>query len=46
MNYTQTLREFCKQNQGKIFDVQFEQNHRFSVIPYKTLLKNIKQIRR
>jgi len=44
MNYTQTLREFCKQNQGKIFDVQFEQNHRFSVIPYKTLLKILNRL--
>jgi hypothetical protein len=29
MNYTQTLREFCMQNKGQIFDVQYEQNHRF-----------------
>jgi predicted transcriptional regulator of viral defense system len=44
MNYTQTLREFCKQNQGKIFDVQYEQNHRFSLIPYKTLLKILNRL--
>lgn len=44
MNYTKTLREFCKQNQGHIFDVQYEQNHRFSLIPYKTLLKILNRL--
>jgi len=44
MNYTQTLREFCMQNQGQIFDVQYEQNHRFSLIPYKTLLKILNRL--
>jgi len=44
MNYTQTLREFCSQNQGHIFDVQYEQNHRFSLIPYKTLLKILNRL--
>jgi hypothetical protein len=44
MNYTQTLREFCKQNQGRIFDVQYEQSHRFSLVPYKTLLKILNRL--
>lgn len=44
MNYTKTLREFCKQNQGHIFDVQYEQNHRFSLVPYKTLLKILNRL--
>ena len=44
MNYTQTLREFCRQNQGRIFDVQYEQNHRFSLVPYKTLLKILNRL--
>ena len=44
MNYTQTLREFCSQNQGHIFDVQYEQNHRFSLVPYKTLLKILNRL--
>jgi len=44
MNYTQTLREFCKQNQGHIIDVQYEQNHRFSLVPYKTLLKILNRL--
>lgn len=44
MNYTQTLREFYSQNKGHIFDVQYEQNHRFSLIPYKTLLKILNRL--
>lgn len=32
------------QNQGRIFDVQYEQNHRFSLIPYKTLLKILNRL--
>ncbi|MGD9761718.1 MAG: hypothetical protein AB7U52_04770 [Candidatus Izemoplasmatales bacterium] len=44
MNYTKTLREFFTQNQGHIFDVQYEQNHRFSLVPYKTLLKILNRL--
>jgi hypothetical protein len=44
MNYTKTLREFFSQNQGHIFDVQYEQNHRFSLVPYKTLLKILNRL--
>ncbi|CDR30965.1 hypothetical protein SAMN02745122_0315 [Acholeplasma oculi] len=44
MNYTKTLREFCIQNQGRLFDVQYEQTHRFSLIPYKTLLKILNRL--
>ncbi|XFA99590.1 hypothetical protein ACAG96_03155 [Candidatus Izemoplasma sp. B36] len=44
MNYTKTLREFCSQNQGHIFDVQYELNHRFSLVPYKTLLKILNRL--
>ncbi len=39
LNYTNTVREFCLNNKGSIFDVQYEQDKRFSLIPYKTLLK-------
>ena len=44
MNYTKTLREFCSQNQGHIFDIQYELNHRFSLVPYKTLLKILSRL--
>ncbi len=44
MNYTKTLREFCLQNKGKIFDVQYELETRFSLVPYKTLLKILNRL--
>lgn len=39
MNYTKTIRSFCLQNTGKIFDAQQMGNDYFSMVPYKTLLK-------
>ncbi len=44
MNYTNTVREFCLNNKGSIFDVQYEQDKRFSLIPYKTLLKILNRL--
>lgn len=44
VNYTKTLREFCLNNKGSIFDVQYEQDKRFSLIPYKTLLKILNRL--
>ena len=44
MNYTKTLREFCLQNKGKIFDVQYELETRFSLVHYKTLLKILNRL--
>lgn len=44
VNYTKTLREFCFSNKGKIFDVMYEQKTRFSLIPYKTLLKILNRL--
>ena len=44
MNYTKTLREFCLQNKGKIFDAQYELETRFSLVPYKTLLKILNRL--
>ena len=39
MNYTKTLREYCKTTPWKIFDVSYEMSARFKMVPYKTLLK-------
>lgn len=44
LNYTNTVREFCLNNKGSIFDVQYEQDKRFSLIPYKTLLKILNRL--
>lgn len=42
MNYTKTIKEFCLQNKGNIFDVQCEMETRFTMVPYKTVLKIFK----
>jgi len=34
----------CYEKAGHIFDVQYEQNHRFSLVPYKTLLKILNRL--
>lgn len=39
MNYSKTIREYCKKNKGKVFDVSYERTHHFDMVPYKTLLK-------
>ncbi len=44
MNDTKTLREFCLQNKGKIFDAQYELETRFLLVPYKTLLKILNRL--
>lgn len=44
MNYSKTIREYCKQNIGKVFDVSYERTHHFEMIPYKTLLKILNRL--
>ncbi|MCR4962958.1 MAG: hypothetical protein K6B40_03665 [Firmicutes bacterium] len=44
MNYTKTIREFCLQNKGDIFDVSFMKDAYFEMIPYKTLLKILNRL--
>ena len=39
MNYTKTLRAYCLQNKGKIFDTGKMAEDYFPMIPYKTLLR-------
>lgn len=39
MNYTKTIREFCLQNKGEIFDVSYMKDEYFEMVPYKTLLQ-------
>lgn len=40
----ENIKRIFSQNQGHIFDVQYEQNHRFSLVPYKTLLKILNRL--
>lgn len=44
MNYTKTIREFCLQDKGDIFDVSYMQDTYFEMIPYKTLLKILNRL--
>lgn len=44
MNYTKTIREYCKTTPWKIFDVSYEINERFKMVPYKTLLKVLNRL--
>ena len=44
MNYTKTIREFCFQNKGEIFDVSYMGDKYFEMVPYKTLLKILNRL--
>ena len=39
MNYTKSIRKYCKNNNGAIFDVSKLKNAELAEVPYKTLLK-------
>lgn len=36
MNYTKTIREFCLQNKGDLFDVSYMKDKYFEMVPYDT----------
>lgn len=44
MNYSKTVREYCKTTPLKIFDVSYEMKHHFEMVPYKTLLKILNRL--
>lgn len=44
MNYTKTIREYCLQNVGRVFDVSYEYKKHFSMVPYKTFLKILNRL--
>lgn len=44
MNYTKLIREYCKNNNGAIFDVSKLKNMEFVEVPYKTLLKILNRL--
>ena len=44
MNYTKTIREYCKTTPWKIFDVSYEMKDHFKMVPYKTLLKALNRL--
>jgi len=44
MNYTKTIREYCNQNRGKMFDVSYEMKHHFEMVPYRTMCKILSRL--
>lgn len=44
MNYTKTIRNYCLENKGRIFDVSYLKEHSFEMVPYKTLLKILNRL--
>lgn len=44
MNYTKTIREYCLNNKGSIFDMSYEYERHFSMVPYKTFCKILNRL--
>lgn len=44
MNYSKTIREYCKQNPGMVFDMSYEHHKHFDMVPYKTFCKILSRI--
>jgi len=44
MNYTKTIREYCNQNKGTIFNISLELKEHFSMIPPKTFYKILNRL--
>lgn len=44
MNYSKTIREYCKQNPGMVFDMSYEHHKHFEMVPYKTFCKILSRI--
>lgn len=44
MNYTKTIREYCNQNRGTMFNISMERKDHFSMIPPKTFYKILNRL--
>lgn len=44
MNYSKTIREYCLKNPGMVFDMSYERDRHFSMVPYKTFCKILSRI--
>lgn len=44
MNYTKTLRKYCLQNPGRLFDAGYMAEKYFHMIPYKSYLKILNRL--
>lgn len=44
MNYSRTIREYCLQNPGMMFDMSYEHKKHFEMVPYRTFCKILSRL--
>lgn len=44
MNYTKTIREYCLNKKGDMFDMSYEHENHFNMVPYKTFCKILNRL--
>lgn len=44
MNYSKTIREYCQKNPGMVFDMSYERERHFPMVPYRTFCKILSRI--
>lgn len=44
MNYSRTIREYCLQNPGMMFDMPYEHKKHFEMVPYRTFCKILSRL--
>ena len=44
MNYSKTIREYCLKNPGMVFDMSYERERHFPMVPYRTFCKILSRI--
>lgn len=44
MNYSRTIREYCLQNPGMMFDMSYEHKKHFEIVPYRTFCKILSRL--
>lgn len=44
MNYSRTIREYCLQNPGMLFDMSYEHKKHFEMVPYRTFCKILSRL--
>ena len=44
MNYSRTIREYCLQNSGMMFDMSYEHKKHFGMVPYRTFCKILSRL--
>ena len=45
MNYSRTIREYCLQNPGMMFDMSYEHKKHFEMVSYRTCCKSYQDLK-